>query len=396
MAGARPRTPATVVLVVASVLAVASAACSGGDGAERPAESPASTATTASGQDATAPDTTTAAPTATPDSGAGSPTNDDRPDPGAGETPAGSDAGFACRPLEETSPGRVEDPALVEASGIVASRRHQDVLWAHNDSGLAGGVHGLNLAGERLGFWALGTADDTVAAIDIEDIALFEDRIHLADIGDNTRSRSSVAIHVFDEPTPGGDGNITEVTTIEARYPDGPTDAEALLVDPLTGELLIMSKDLDDRRALTRLYAIPPRSPAADATGEPVTMEPVGSLDVAALSSRSSAFSIGGMLYPGSVTGADISADGSVIAVRTYGSVWLFARQPDQTMAEALASDPCEGGAAAETQGESVGLLTDRGDGAAGEPRLVRYVTVSEGTNPPVNLVTVEVGAVSN
>ena len=67
------------------------------------------------------------------------------------------------------------------------------------------------------------------------------------------------------------------------------------------------------------------------------------------------------------------TADGALIAVRTYGSVWLFERGPGQSLAEALAGPPCEGGAAAETQGEAVGFLPSAGDGQ------VRYVTVSEG-----------------
>ncbi|MGB5757310.1 MAG: hypothetical protein WBM50_10375, partial [Acidimicrobiales bacterium] len=285
-------------------------------------------------------------------------------------------------------------PALIEASGVVASRRHDGVLWAHNDSGGAGGIHGFNLAGDDLGFFGLGPADARIPVTDVEDIALFEDRIYLADIGDNLRQRSAVAIHVFDEPAPGGGGDLTDVTTIQARYPDGPSDAEALLVDPVTGGLLIMSKDLDDRDAPTRLYALPPQPATATAGGEPVTMELVGSLDVAALSRRSSAFSVNGLLFPGSVTAADVFDDGSLIAVRTYGSVWLFARPPGQTLAQALASEPCEGGAAAETQGEAVGFLPD--DGSDASPRSIRYVTVSEGPNPPINVVTVEIGAASD
>ena len=357
-----------LVAVVLSMVLLAAGCSDGGDSGERSLDDAPVTAA-ATNEDTTASST---------------------PGAGAVERPAGID-GLVCRPIEEASPGRVRDPALIEASGVVASRRHDGVLWAHNDSGGAGGIHGFNLAGDDLGFYALGPAGAGIPVTDVEDIALFEDRIYLADIGDNLRQRSSVAIHVFDEPAPGGGGNLTDVSTIEARYPDGPSDAEALLVDPASGGLLIMSKDLDDRDAPTRLYALPPQPDTG--TSEPVTMELVGSLDVAALSRRSSAFSVNGLLFPGSVTGADVSDDGSVIAVRTYGSVWLFARAPGRTLAQALASEPCEGGAAAETQGESVGFLPD--DRSDASPRSIRYVTVSEGTNPPINVVTVEIGAVS-
>ena len=33
--------------------------------------------------------------------------------------------------------GRIEDPLLIESSGIVASRRYNGVFWTHNDDGSA-------------------------------------------------------------------------------------------------------------------------------------------------------------------------------------------------------------------------------------------------------------------
>ncbi len=113
-----------------------------------------------------------------------------------------------------------------------------------------------------------------------------------------------------------------------------------------------------------------------------------GSIDVAELTRRSSAFSLSGLAFPGAATGADITEDGSLIALRTYGSVWLFDRSPGASVAEALSGEPCEGGAEAETQGESVGFLPPE-TGDPDEP--IRYVTVSEGRNPPVNLSVIEI-----
>jgi hypothetical protein len=75
-------------------------------------------------------------------------------------------------------------------------------------------------------------------------------------------------------------------------------------------------------------------------------------------------------------TGGDVSADGSLIAIRTYRSVLLWDRAPDQTVGEALAGEPCTAAATAELQGESVAFL----------PAGDAYVTVSEGQNPPINL----------
>jgi hypothetical protein len=65
------------------------------------------------------------------------------------------------------------------------------------------------------------------------------------------------------------------------------------------------------------------------------------------------------------VTGGDMSADGSVVAVRTYEVVYLWPRDAGQTVADALAGEPCEAPVAFEPQGEAVAL--DPGGG--GTPR---------------------------
>jgi hypothetical protein len=76
------------------------------------------------------------------------------------------------------------------------------------------------------------------------------------------------------------------------------------------------------------------------------------------------------------VTGGDVSADGSLVAVRTYTGVYLWDRAPGQAVPEALAAEPCAAPAALERQGESVAFLAD-GRG---------YVTVSEGEHPPLHV----------
>ena len=59
------------------------------------------------------------------------------------------------------------------------------------------------------------------------------------------------------------------------------------------------------------------------------------------------------------VSGADISSDGSVIAMRGYQTVWMWTRGEGQTIAGALAAEPCEGQSPTETQGESVAFDAD-------------------------------------
>jgi hypothetical protein len=76
------------------------------------------------------------------------------------------------------------------------------------------------------------------------------------------------------------------------------------------------------------------------------------------------------------VSGADISPDGSVIALRGYHTVWMWIRDQGQSVAEALLTPPCEGQSPDERQGEAIAFGAD-----------YSYWTVSEGTTPAVHRV---------
>ena len=306
-----------------------------------------------------------------------------------------------CRQISIDGDGSVQTLDLTEASGLVASHSNQEVLWTHNDSASAGtnstaGVFAVGTDGADLGFFEL--VDQTGASIDgtdTEDIAYRDGRIYLADIGDNGQRRDTVQIHIFDEPNtqPPSSGQVA-ATTVSLTYPDGPTDAEALLVDPLSNEVVIISKAQLGEVANSRIYSfdLPDLGPGAPPT---IEMELVDELDTSELESASTDLSLTALFFPNLVTGADISADGRTIAIRTYATVWLYPRAEGQTMAEALAGQPCEGGSAAESQGEAVAFLAlaaGRNNPSGSNLNTVYYATVSEGTNPAINVVTVELG----
>ena len=52
---------------------------------------------------------------------------------------------------EPTDQGEVKNPAINEASGIVASRKNPGVLWTHNDSGNDAKIYAISTSGETLG-----------------------------------------------------------------------------------------------------------------------------------------------------------------------------------------------------------------------------------------------------
>ena len=285
--------------------------------------------------------------------------------PGAAAGPSLCD-GF--EPVEAS--GTVAEPRLVELSGLAASPGHSDVLWAHNDSGGAAELFALAEGGSSLGSHAM----EGATAVDWEDMAAGpapngRDRVlYVGDIGDNDAVRPAVTVYRVDEPgeTPVAPGvPLTEVVAIELRYPDGPADAEAMLVDPRTGDLVIVTKSLLGRSRVLR-------APAASLVpGAPVPMVDEGGLQVPRPPEPRPGL-------PGTmVTGGDVSPDGSVVLLRTYRSVLVFSRGEDQTLAEALLEPPCFAPQAEETQGEAIAFT---GDGRA-------YVTISEGSNPTIHRV---------
>ena len=161
------------------------------------------------------------------------------------------------------------------------------------------------------------------------------------------------------------------VERIALRYPDAPHDAETLMVDPLTGDLVIVTKEI-----IAGDSGVYVASADALATGS-ATLERVGTLLKATLTSAKTPPDDASALVRGVgwlPTGGDISRDGALIAIRTYASVFIWARADGQTVAEALAGVPCEAPSMLEPQGEAI-AFTPAGDG---------YYTVSEGANPPL------------
>ena len=260
--------------------------------------------------------------------------------------------------------GHVGDSRVVELSGLAASRRHAGVLWAHNDSGGAAEVYAMGLDGGPRGAYPLTGA----TATDWEDIAVgpgpgSASYLYVGDIGDNGASRASVTVYRVPEPAtaPSGAGAaLSGVEAIQLKYPAGPADAEALLVDPRTGDLVIVTKALSGK---SRVLVAPASALHA---GPVVTMSDQGTITIPQPS--------GGSGLPGTmVTGGDISPDGSTIALRAYRSVLLYSRGSG-SVASALKGSSCFGPQAQEPQGEAVGFTRD---GAA-------LLTASEGNGVPI------------
>jgi hypothetical protein len=285
---------------------------------------------------------------------------------------AGGASDLCARFAEVEAMGTVADPALEEISGIAASRRHEGIIWAEEDSGNDAAIHALSPQGELLGTYQIEGAE----AVDWEDLASgpgvdpAQPALYVGDIGDNGADRPSVTIYRVAEPEAppsGAGGTLPLLDRTEVTYPDGPVDAESLLVDPASGDVIVITKALLGPSQVLRVPS------DALGAGAAVEAEVVGELEVP------SELALGAGLPGTAVTSADIAPDGSFVLVRTYQALLAYPRAADQSVAEALAGDPCSAPVAQETQGEAVAVA----------PLGDAYLTVGEQVGAAVNRVAV-------
>jgi hypothetical protein len=165
----------------------------------------------------------------------------------------------ACQPAGELT----RLAGVSEASGLALSRSVPGRLWTHNDSGQPvlfalderGRVTGqLRIAGATAEDW------EAVASARCQTGTC----LYIGDIGDNDAKRNHVTVYRVAEP----EANATtsaQAEAFHATYPDGPRDAETLLIAP-DGRIHIVTK------GNTGLY----RFPADLRAGSTMRLERVG------------------------------------------------------------------------------------------------------------------------
>lgn len=163
--------------------------------------------------------------------------------------------GFAAGPsppVEDEVAFSFADPEIVESSGLVA----EDGRFATvNDSGDSGRVFTVDPAdGETVAVTSWEGEPSDIEAIS----SLPAGDLLVGDIGDNLGERESIELL----RVPFGEDGTVEPVSYELHYPDGPHDAEALLVHPETGQVLVVAKEF-----IGGLYAAPTKL-SADGANE--------------------------------------------------------------------------------------------------------------------------------
>lgn len=232
-----------------------------------------------------------------------------KPTPVDPKSPRSSE--FSNQPDKHTLPNHF----INEASGIVPSKNINGYLWTHQDTGDGPNLYLISYNATELHPVELTGAQN----IDWEDIASGPgpneslNYLYIGDIGNNFgKNPRELVIYRTPELTQLGHSFSSEnLEKIKFDYPDGPKDAETLILDPLTKDLFIVSKELNN----SRIY----RLPYPQSTHELMIAEYIGNIpDVIA------------------ATAGDITFDGKEIVVKNYGAIFYWTRKEGESVGETI------------------------------------------------------------
>lgn len=196
-----------------------------------------------------------------------------------------------------TAIGQFTNREIDESSGLARSTTHPGVFWTVNDSGNPPVLYAFELSGKSVGQVTLQGAHND----DWEALAYEPGTLYIGDIGDNGSRRKEVKLWSVAEPDPERTQEVAG-RCLRVRYPDGPHNAEAMFA--WDGWLYVAIKQFGT--APIGVY----RANTSWSTSRRHTFQNVL------------------RLTPGEmITGGDISADGTRIALTGYRHVFVYIGQ---------------------------------------------------------------------
>lgn len=238
----------------------------------------------------------------------------------------------------------VKPEFLNEISDLAASTQNAGYYWVHNDSGDESRICLINLDGELIATVNI----PSISNRDWEEITVLDKHIYIGEIGDNLAVYPDKKIYKIEEPKidisiKNQTIEVVDVETMVFNFADQQRDSETLMSDPLTGDLIILSK----RDPQNRVYV----TPFIATDGDTMLIEPVAKVNIQ------------------QPTAGDISPDGMRILIKDYLQIYYWERESkDESIAETLAREPIVIPYILEPQGESI----------AWDLEGVNFYTVSE------------------
>lgn len=261
---------------------------------------------------------------------------------------------------------------LDQPSGLGASRTNPGVLYVHSEK-----AHGTMVAISAADARVRGRYTIAMPYLyDWEDVAVGPcpagSCIYAGDIGawrdGTTKPTHVMAVFRVKEPNlaAGQTSGTLSSERLPFRYPDGAVkDAEALMVDPRTGLIYVITKTAT---GVSEVFRFPNATPTP---GTAVTLVKVGQLTLPKIDNSAESVRI---------TAASIHPTRNTFAVRTYRAVYEFRGTEGQGLSSAFAASPIALTDTQEPQGEALEYALD---GNA-------YYTLSEMVRPPYTLKRVD------
>jgi hypothetical protein len=220
---------------------------------------------------------------------------------------------------------------LEEASGLVESISQPNHFWTLNDSGHPAEVFLIDNKAQIELVCKLQGIENR----DFEDITIGIDPsngknyVYAADIGDNLEKFKVKLIYRFEEPTSTTEKeiSITRFDTLKIILPDGIRDSEAIMIEPKTNDLYLVSKREDS----VRLYHVK----------YPFSRDTIIAKRVAILPFHK-------------IVAANISADGKEVLMKDYDHIFYWKNENNLSLVELLLTSPIELYYDRERQGEAI------------------------------------------
>ncbi len=212
---------------------------------------------------------------------------------------------------------KITSKMLPEISGFASSELKPGQIWVINDSGNSANIYrvGKNLQVKQ-------TVKLAIRNRDWEDLATFREDgvswIIVADTGDNQHQYKQYFLYLFreDQLLNANDKIINPDKTIEFSYINGSQNCEAIAIDPVRLEAILINKKDKNAPTAYRLSLTQKKPNIATIIAE-----------LKQFSKRSS-FTKLAKRFTGvnldAVTAMDISSNGMFALVLTYKSIWLY------------------------------------------------------------------------